>query len=123
MNALKALKVGVDGTVERIELSDDTSKQLAEMYAAIGCETVDFVRLGPVELIVDDEGRINGSPINLFASTVADVFRPRTDGTDWLLHGIVLIVGTTTPEGDTGSLDDSWASHLTLALAMVRAAQ
>lgn len=63
----------------------------------IGCNTFDVVQLGEgLDVFVDDEGAINGSPLNLALTIVAHRF-----GVPAVLFGNGVIVGFDPTNGDT----------------------
>lgn len=83
------------GTTSHIALP---SKNTGEsIRAAIGCRTFDVVHLGDgMDVFVDDEGAINGSPLNLALTIVAHRF-----GVPAVLFGSGVVVGTDNTNGDT----------------------
>lgn len=73
---MKMLLITVEGTQRFVEIaggaSDDAIRQqLDDMYEAIGCESIEIVRLRRwCCMIVDECGAINGSRVNICASAI-----------------------------------------------------
>lgn len=73
---MKMLLITVDGTQRFVEIVSGASEekirlQLAGMYDAIGCESIEIVRLRQgCCMVVDECGAINGSRVNICASAV-----------------------------------------------------
>ena len=71
MTKIILIKIHVSGKLEYIPFSEDIREQLDQMYAEIGCDTIEIVNL-PYDncLVVDDCGAINGAPYNSMASAL-----------------------------------------------------
>lgn len=73
---MKMLLVTVEGTQQWVEIArgasdDEIRQQLDDMYEAIGCESIEIVRLRQgCCMIVDECGAINGSRVNICASAL-----------------------------------------------------
>lgn len=93
---MKALRINTDGSWEDIELAPG----LQGYYDAIGCHTMDMVRLSEdCDLWCDDEGLLNGSELNLLATSLrAMMHQVRYD---MPLMGNAVLTGGATEEGDT----------------------
>ena len=98
--------VRVDGTSDHVELPEGEShERLKAMYAAIGCDYVDVVRLveaGPgrpgLDMWIDDVGLFTKEPNAVATLMVAGIVdTPLTQ----LIHGDVLFTGGADSEGDT----------------------
>ena len=73
------------------------------MRESIGCDNFDVVGLeDDIDLFVDDEGAINGSPLNLCLSIVA-----HTLGTPAVLFGNAVALGCDPKAGESISLTDA----------------
>lgn len=71
MTKIILIKIPVSGSLEYIPFSEDIREQLVQMYEAIGCDTIEIVRLPDDNcLVVDDCGAINGAPYNPMASAL-----------------------------------------------------
>jgi hypothetical protein len=67
------LRITVDGSVQKVEIP--TTAILAGLYAAIGCQRLDVVRLtNQLDMWIDDEGLYN-SDINPLATRLAHHFQ------------------------------------------------
>jgi len=72
---LDAMLITTVGYLYSIRLPADSHRELAALYAVIGCDTVDVVRLTErLDMYLDDEGLINGQPINPIATILARHF-------------------------------------------------
>lgn len=73
---MKMLLITVDGIQRMIDITGGSSdaairKQLDDMYEAIGCTSIEIVRLRQgCCMIVDECGAINGSRVNICASAL-----------------------------------------------------
>ena len=72
---MKMLLITVDGTQRFIDItggsSDAAIRKQLDMYEAIGCESIEIVRLSQgCCMIVDECGAINGSRVNICASAL-----------------------------------------------------
>lgn len=79
---MKAVLIPAGGAMTQADTADDTAAQ-AEL---IGCTWIETIRttIDGLYLVVDDEGRWNGQPVNLQASILAE----RTIVGDALLIGV-----------------------------------
>lgn len=97
------LRITVDGSVQKIELPKNAI--LAGLYAAIGCDCVDVVRLtDQLDMWVDDEGLYH-SDINPLATKLAhhvqsDIPAPYRQP----YFGTAVFLGVDPDTGDTRSL-------------------
>jgi hypothetical protein len=90
---------------ERVEL--DASDTLASLRRAIRCDVVDCVGLDEgIDLWCDDEGAINGSPLNLMATIAA-----HTLGVPAVLFGRV-VAARVDERGRTVGLTDKQATRV-----------
>lgn len=72
-DVVTGLRITVDGSVQKIEMPKNAI--LTGLYAAIGCDAVDVVRLADqLDMWIDDEGLYN-SPANPLATTLAHHFQ------------------------------------------------
>lgn len=63
--------IKADGTTIVVEPKNGTDFELHEMYELIGCDIIEFVRVGEKWLVVDEEGIMNRKPLNSEASKMA----------------------------------------------------
>lgn len=97
------------GITTRIAL--DPGRTGPSIARAIGCDTFDVVGLEDgIDIYVDDEGPINGSPLNLALTIVAHRL-----GTPAVLFGSGVLVSTD-DEGDTISLTPAQQETVLTAL-------
>lgn len=69
-----ALVIDTDGDVREVQLADD-GHNLKRFHEALGCTTVDVVRMTTaIDMWIDDEGLITGREINMPASALAASF-------------------------------------------------
>ena len=103
--SIPAIFIG-NGTAKRITLdSENTGPSIA---AAIGCDHFDVVQLDDgLDVFVDEEGAINGSPLNLALTIVAHAMNVPA-----VLFGSGVIVGFDASNGDTIGLTDEQAQHV-----------
>lgn len=98
VDTITALTVSPEGQVADVEL--ETGQFLRGCYAAIDCDTVDVVGLtSTLDMWVDDEGLINGSESNAFATAVAQAF-----GFIYQPYAGTVLFAEHNDEGDTVSL-------------------
>ena len=71
-----------------------TDYQLDELRRLIGCDFVEIVYVPNTDLIlvIDEEGKLNGSLINVGASYVAHAYKAISD--DDLIHGNAILCNT-----------------------------
>ena len=94
---MKAVRIPVTGPVEVIDLpepaEDDAPVLLAELYSAIGCDSVECVRLADVlDAWLDDSRGGERQPLNHLASHLAEAC-----GIDEPLHGVVVVLAVDAP--------------------------
>ena len=104
---MKAVRVPATGPATVIDLAeptdDDTAAFLADLYSAIGCDSVECVQVtGLLDAWLDETGLINGKPLNPRATQLANTYGI-SDG----LHGVVLFVGTDPDNGEPADLTDA----------------
>jgi len=69
---VKALIIRPSGAIDTGNLPDGPEDVLKFLYHVIGCDTVTVVTLAPqVIMWLDDEGMVNGSPVNPVATKIA----------------------------------------------------
>lgn len=103
-----AVVITPTGLLVRVVLPRDSSAQLRCMYELIGCRAVDCVRLtNRVDMWVDDEGLINGSPLNVAACLLGSRF-----GRTQPYVGTVLLTGSADHNGDTLSISDDFIAQI-----------
>lgn len=96
-----ALVIGIDGGVTELEVPATSHDRLQALYAAIGCHTVDVVRLTTrLDMWVDDEGMFT-QPVNLAATVLARHY----GRTAQFYHGPAVIAGLDS-QGTTIALTD-----------------
>jgi hypothetical protein len=107
---MRARLVRPDATTEPVDLPDSPADARAVMYAVIGCDTVDVVRVirpGPggagVDMWADDEGLITEHPVLNIAAAAIVAFLSRRQVRQ-PFAGPVLFTGGTTPGGATAPL-------------------
>jgi len=98
------------GEMEKITIG--TTDTVMSLQQGIACETFDVVRLNyDIDLFVDDEGAINGSPLNLALTIIA-----HTLGTPAVLFGNAIALGCDPSTGESRSLSDTQVRRLTAAI-------
>jgi hypothetical protein len=90
------------------------TKTVTAIQKAVGCDHFDLVPLDHgIDLYVDDEGAINGSPLNLKLTIMAHIL-----GVPTVLFGNGIMLGGSDDNGDTVSLTSKQV--LQIAEAMTR---
>ena len=85
---------------------------VASLQNSIGCRTFDVVSLEhDIDLFVDDEGAINGSPLNLALTIIAHVL-----GTPAVLFGNAIALRCDPDTGDSLSLTTEQIHRLSQAI-------
>ncbi|WP_331728765.1 DUF3846 domain-containing protein [Streptomyces anulatus] len=109
-----ALALYADGTFQMIDWP--TTRTLQTLYTEIGCQNVTAVDMtDDLTMWLDDEGLINGSPVNVGATALYAAHRPPHQ----LYHGTAIITGGTDRHGDTLPLTlDQLSTLLTLHLSL-----
>ncbi|WP_066600781.1 DUF3846 domain-containing protein [Cryobacterium arcticum] len=98
-SAIRSIQIHPTGTITTLNPASESIG--ADMCRAIGCSMFDVVGLADnIDLFVDDEGLINGSPLNLPATILAHQL-----GTPAVLFGTAIAVSVT-PDGETIGLTD-----------------
>jgi hypothetical protein len=93
-STIRSIQIHPTGTITTLTPAAESVG--ADMCRAIGCSTFDIVGLANnIDLFVDDEGLINGSPLNLPATILAHHL-----GTAVVLFGTA-IAASVTPDGET----------------------
>ena len=99
MTTIRSVKINPTETITTMNLTPSSIG--ADISAAIGCSMFDVVGLADnIDLFVDDEGLINGSPLNLPATVLAHLFDSPT-----VIFGTAIAVSVT-PDGETIGLTD-----------------
>ena len=104
---------GVRITCEQMEqISINGTRTVTALQQGIGCAHFDVVSLGDnIDFFVDDEGAINGSPLNLWLTIIAHSL-----GTPAVLFGNAIALGCDPDTGDSISLTDQQLHALTSAI-------
>ncbi|WP_166792574.1 DUF3846 domain-containing protein [Cryobacterium algoricola] len=103
---LRALRITHE-QIQYVHIQPEPSSVEA-LQRSIPCDYFDVVRLnGNIDLFVDDEGAINGSPLNLYLTIVAHAL-----GTPAVLFGTGIALGCNPNTGDTISLTDTQLAHI-----------
>jgi hypothetical protein len=106
----RSIKITPTDTITTLNL--DERNIGADIGAAIGCRMFDVVGLvDSIDLFVDDEGLINGSPLNLPATVLAHRL-----GSPTVIFGTAIAVSVT-PDGETVGLTDSQLTRIQKAFA------
>lgn len=114
---MKALRINTDGTYEDIEMEPG----LQGYYKAIGCHTMDLVRLeSDCDMWVDDEGLLNGSELNILATALRTVIHQMAY--ELPLVGNAVITGGCNDEGDTMPLTQATRDRLICQLEWIKQA-
>ncbi len=102
--------VRITGTTLEV-ISIDRTRTVTALQQGIGCRNFDVLSLpDDIDLYVDDEGAINGSPLNLPLTIIA-----HTLGTPAVLFGTAIALGCNPHTGDSTSLTDHQLHQLTTA--------
>ncbi|PRH79037.1 hypothetical protein C6N75_11755 [Streptomyces solincola] len=115
-----ALLLRPDSTFEVLDWPSSGSG-LPTLYRAIECTAVDVVRITPeLDMWLNDEGMIDGTPINRWATAVYAAHRPPHQ---WY-HGNVVLTGGADSHGNTIGLTDQQvidltADHLDIAISLM----
>jgi len=107
---IRSLKINPTETITTLNLTQNSIG--VDIAAAIGCSMFDVVGLADnIDLFVDDEGLINGSPLNLPATVLAHLL-----GSPTVIFGTAIAVSVT-PDGETIGLTDPQLTRIQKALA------
>ena len=107
---IRSVKINPTGTITTVNLAHSSNG--ADISAAIGCSMFDVVGLADsIDLFVDDEGLINGSPLNLPATVLAHLL-----GSPTVVFGTAIAVSVT-PDGETVGLTDRQLVRIQKAFA------
>ncbi|WP_051973753.1 DUF3846 domain-containing protein [Cryobacterium sp. MLB-32] len=110
MTIIRSLIINPTETITTLNLTAGSTG--ADIAAAIGCSMFDVVGLADnIDLFVDDEGLINGSPLNLPATVLAHLL-----GRPTVIFGTAIAVSVT-PDGETIGLTDPQLARIQKALA------
>jgi hypothetical protein len=94
-------------------LSIDSEGTMTSIQKAVGCRAFDVVTVdGGIDFFVDDEGAINGSPLNLPLTVLAHIL-----GTRAALFGNAVLLGANEDTGDTISLNDDQLKRIVEAVS------
>jgi hypothetical protein len=67
-----ATLIGEDGSAKDLQPANlRQGFTLAELYAVLGCDVVEVVRLRNRILVIDENGKLVGRPVNAFATMLA----------------------------------------------------
>ena len=92
MRTTKAWLITDAGESTEVELVPGTGSMLETMYQYLECRTVDMVAIDrDLDVWMDDEGTVTGSPINLVGTRVVAALAGRSMR-QWL-HGHLLFMG------------------------------
>lgn len=106
---IRSIQIHPADTITTLNLAADSIG--SDICAAIGCSMFDVVGLqDDIDLFVDDEGLINGSPLNFPATVLAHLL-----GTPTVIFGTAVAVSVT-PEGETVGLTDEQLTRIRRAL-------
>lgn len=107
---IRSVTINPTDTITTLDLNESSIG--ADISAAIGCAMFDVVGLADsIDLFVDDEGLINGSPLNLPATVLAHLL-----GSPTVIFGTAIAVSVT-PDGETVGLTDAQLARIQKALA------
>ena len=107
---IRSININPTETITTLNLNPDSIG--TDIAAAIGCSMFDVVGLADsIDLFVDDEGLINGSPLNLPATVLAHLFGSRT-----VIFGTAIAVSVNN-DGETIGLTDEQLARIQTALA------
>ncbi|MFE6189147.1 DUF3846 domain-containing protein [Streptomyces sp. NPDC056465] len=102
-----ALLLRTDGSFELIDWPTDG--QLNALYQVISCQNIDAVDItDQLTMWLDDEGAINGSPVNRAATLLYAAHRPPHQR----YHGHAVITGGTDRHGNTLGLTQDQTAEL-----------
>ena len=99
---MKGLVISTEGDVREVEIAEGgVHAGLQSMYDAINVDLIDCVRLAPdLDMWVDDEGLLNGSLVNIWATALRQLFFEDV-AFPYPLAGNALIMGGADKEGMT----------------------
>ena len=108
--SIRSVTINPTETITTLNLNPDSIG--ADIAAAIGCSMFDVVGLtDDIDLFVDDEGLINGSPLNLPATVLAHLLGSRT-----VIFGTAIAVSVN-DSGETIGLTDHQLARIQTGLA------
>ena len=108
--SIRSVKINPTETITTLNLTPGSIG--ADISTAIGCSMFDVVGLADsIDLFVDDEGLINGSPLNLPATVLAHLL-----GSPTVIFGTAIAVSVT-PDGETIGLTDRQLARIQKAFA------
>jgi len=107
---IRSVNINPAETITTLNLNPDSIG--TDIAAAIGCSMFDVVGLADdIDLFVDDEGLINGSPLNLPATVLAHLLGSRT-----VIFGTAIAVSVN-DGGETIGLTDEQLARIQTGLA------
>ena len=110
MTTIRSVKINPTETITTLNLAPGSIG--ADIGTAIGCSMFDVVGLADsIDLFVDDEGLINGSPLNLPATVLTHLL-----GSPTVIFGTAIAVSVT-PDGETTGLTDRQLARIQTAFA------
>ena len=66
-----AVRITTDGQVTAVHPANGSDFKLEELRQLIGCQTVELIYLDHgLEMWIDEEGKLNGSHINILATVI-----------------------------------------------------
>jgi hypothetical protein len=92
----KALVIDTDGSVEELYWPPEDGDNLRGMYDAIGCRGIELVRIGSVDMWINDEGKLEERAFNEAATMFAHLAGRIAD--DDFIVGRALLTGFDGPE-------------------------
>ncbi len=105
----RAVAVTVSGDLRELDLGSGAG-QIDALYRAIGGRDLDMLIVTPQLLLwVDDQGLVNGSPVNPVAAALLSQL-PRSPGHP--VRGTVVFTGAADPTGQVTSLAPEWVQVL-----------
>lgn len=94
---MTALRLTAEGDLTEVPWPVPGSTNLKSMYSYMDCDTVDVIRLGDVDMWIDDEGKLRDpAAVNVWATHIA-VREGALFMGDWVA-GTVLFTGHQGPE-------------------------
>lgn len=101
---------------ESLSVIDLGDRELDSFYKHIGCDCIDYVAIYAddkvsIDVIVDDEGLLNGSPINEYWKRACE-----NGQANYPLAGRTVITMTDRVSGDTCDLDIPLITHVLYTL-------
>jgi len=113
--SIHALRIAVDGTIRHLALPATAADQLTALHTAIGCHTIDVVRL-TVHLdmwLVDESTLVDPPAVNKAATILVHHFGYYSR----LCFGTAVLTGGTDRHGDLLPLSTNVTDHIRTLLA------